>query len=141
MDQKKNIKTYSELISLPTFKERFDYVNLHGRIGEETFGYDRFYNQRFYTSKEWRDFRNFIIARDLGCDLGLKDRPISGRIIVHHLNPIDITDIQDASEFLLNPEYVICVSSTTHDAIHYGDFSKVNDELTERKPDDTKLWR
>lgn len=135
------IRTYSELISLPTFKERFDYLNLHGKVGEETFGYDRYFNQRFYTSKEWRDFRNFIIARDLGCDLGCKDHPIHGRIVVHHLNPISVVDIENSTDYLLNPEYAISVSYETHEAVHYGDYSKIDHELKERKPNDTCPWR
>ena len=135
------IRTYSELVTLPTFKERFDYLNLHGKVGEETFGYDRYFNQRFYTSKEWRDFRNFIIARDLGCDRGCKDHPIHGRIVVHHLNPISVADIENSTDYLLNPEYAICISSETHEAVHYGDYTKIDRELHERKQNDTCPWR
>lgn len=135
------MKTYSELISLQSFEDRFNYLRLNGQVGRETFGFDRIYNQKFYRSKEWKDIRNFVITRDLGCDLGIKDREIQGRIMVHHMNPISIEDIQHSSDYLLNPEYLITVSPKTHDAIHYSDESILLPSLvTERKPGDTKLW-
>lgn len=135
------MKTYSELISNQTFEDRFNYLRLNGKVGRETFGFDRIYNQKFYRSKEWKDIRNFVITRDLGCDLGIKDREIQGRIMVHHMNPISIEDIQHSSDYLLNPEYLITVSPKTHDAIHYSDESILLPSMViERKPGDTKLW-
>ena len=136
-----SIRTYSELISLPTFEERFRYLNLHGMVGEETFGNDRYLNQLFYTSDEWRNIRRDVIIRDNGCDLGMWDREIQGLITVHHLNPITIEDILNRSEFLLNPEYLVCVSDITHKAIHYGDESLLITTPIERRPNDTCPWR
>lgn len=135
-----NIKTYSELITMPTFEERFSYLQLNGFVGADTFGFDRIFNQKFYRSKEWRRIRDYIIARDNGCDLGVEDRDIPGRIIIHHMNPISLQDIEDSSEYLMNPEYLICVSHDTHNAIHYGDERLLIKEHVERKPGDTKLW-
>ena len=135
------MKTYSDLIKLQTFEERFNYLRLYGQIGVETFGFDRIYNQKFYRSKEWKDVRNYVITRDLGCDLGIMDREIQGRIMVHHMNPISIEDIQHSSDYLLDPEYLITVSPKTHDAIHYSDESILLPSFViERKPGDTKLW-
>lgn len=135
------MKTYSELISLRTFEDRFNYLKLNGQVGRETFGFDRIYNQKFYRSKEWKDIRNYVITRDLGCDLGIQDREIQGRIMVHHMNPISLEDIQHSSDYLLNPEYLITVSPKTHDAIHYSDESILLPSMViERKPGDTKLW-
>lgn len=135
------MKTYSELISLRTFEDRFNYLKLNGQVGRETFGFDRIYNQKFYRSKEWKDIRNYVITRDLGCDLGIKDREIQGRIMVHHMNPISLEDIQHSSDYLLNPEFLITVSPKTHDAIHYSDESILLPSMVvERKPGDTKLW-
>lgn len=135
------MKTYSELISLQSFEDRFNYLRLNGQVGRETFGFDRIYNQKFYRSKEWKDIRNYVITRDLGCDLGIKDREIQGRIMVHHMNPISLEDIQHSSDYLLNPEYLITVSPKTHDAIHYSDESILLPSMViERKPGDTKLW-
>lgn len=133
------IRTYSELIRLPTFKERFDYLSIKGAVGKETFGYDRYLNQRFYTSKEWQQLRNHVIARDLGCDLGLLGYEIGGKIIVHHMNPILPTDIIHSSEYLMDPEYLICVSAATHNAIHYGE--DVIDSPIERTKNDTCPWK
>lgn len=135
------MKTYSELISLRTFEDRFNYLKLNGQVGRETFGFDRIYNQIFYRSKEWKDIRNYVITRDLGCDLGIQDREIQGRIMVHHMNPISLEDIQHSSDYLLNPEFLITVSPKTHDAIHYSDESILLPSMViERKPGDTKLW-
>lgn len=135
------IKTYSELIMIPTFEERFEYLKIGGRIGEQTFGSDRYYNQRFYRSAEWKRVRNEIILRDNGCDLGCPDRPIPGKIIIHHLNPIIIDDIDLSSEYLLNPDYLICVSHNTHNALHYGDKSLLPKDPVERRPYDTCPWK
>lgn len=136
-------KSYSELITLPTFEERYRYLKLGGKVGEETFGYDRYLNQAFYTkNKDWLNFRRDIIVRDLGCDLGISDREIGGRIIVHHLNPITLADIHNRNlEILLNPENAICVSHNTHQAIHYGDESLLITTPIERSKNDTCPWR
>lgn len=135
------MKTYSELISLQSFEDRFNYLRLNGQVGRETFGFDRIYNQMFYRSREWKDIRNYVITRDLGCDLGIQDREIQGRIMVHHMNPISLEDIQHSSDYLLNPEFLITVSPKTHDAIHYSDESILLPSMViERKPGDTKLW-
>ena len=135
------IKNYSELSLLPTFEERFEYLKLGGVVGADTFGFDRVFNQKFYQSYEWKTVRNEIIVRDLGCDLGIEDRQIFGRILIHHMNPISLKDISDATKFLLNPEYLICVSHDTHNAIHYGDIGLVKKDLVERKPNDTCPWK
>ena len=135
------IKTYTELISFHSFEDRFNYLKLHGKVGSETFGFDRIYNQKFYRSREWKDIRNYVITRDLGCDLGILDREIQGRIMVHHMNPINLEDIQNSTDYLLNPEYLITVSPQTHDAIHYSDESILMPSVViERKAGDTKLW-
>lgn len=137
------IKSYSDLITLPTFEERFRYLKIGGAIGKETFGFDRYLNQAFYSTLEWRNFRRDMIVRDLGCDLGISDRPIGGVIILHHINPISIADIRQRNiEIILNPENVICVSHNTHNAIHYGDESILTpSSLVERRPNDTCPWR
>lgn len=135
------IRTYSELIKYSTFEERFKYLSLKGQVGEETYGFDRWINQRFYRSTEWKQIRSRVIVRDSGCDLGIDGREIPGRVIVHHINPILVEDIRDASEFLLNPEYLICVSETTHQAIHYGDESLLILMPKERRANDTCPWK
>jgi hypothetical protein len=136
-------RSYSELITLPTFEERFRYLKLGGAIGKETFGFDRYLNQAFYSTLEWKNFRRDMIVRDLGCDLGIPDREIGGIIILHHINPISMADIRQRNiEVLLNPENVICVSHNTHNAIHYGDESLLTPStLVERRPNDTCPWR
>ena len=135
------IRTYSELMSLPTFEERYRYLKLNGRVGEDTFGFDRYLNQVFYTSDEWRSLRNQIIVRDNGCDLGIADRKIYGKIIIHHMNPITKEDILKRSDYLLNPEYLITTVDSTHKAIHYGDESKLVLPPVERRKNDTCPWR
>lgn len=135
------IKTYSELIQYSTFEDRFKYLSLKGQVGEETYGFDRWVNQRFYKSREWKQIRNLIIVRDSGCDLGISGREIRDRIIIHHMNPILLKDITDSTSYLLDPEYLICVSHNTHEAIHYGDESLLISEPVERKPNDTCPWR
>lgn len=137
----KTIRTYSELIKLQTFEERFRYLQLNGRVGEETFGFDRYLNQKFYNDPEWLRIRDQVIIRDNGCDLAMPDREIKTRILVHHMNPIDKEDILRRSDFLLNPEYLICTIKATHDAIHYGDESKLIVMPPERRPNDTCPWR
>ena len=135
------IRTYSELITLSTFKERYEYLKLGGRVGEDTFGWDRYLNQIFYKSKEWNRIRDQVIFRDLGCDLALEGFEIHGRILIHHMNPISKSDILDRSEFLLNPEYLICTTKATHDAIHYGDLDSLHNEPVIRTKNDTCPWR
>lgn len=136
-----SIRTYSELITLPTFEERFRYLQLGGKVGEDTFGHDRYLNQMFYTSDEWRRIRRDVIVRDNGCDLGIQDREIHGLIIIHHMNPITIEDIINRSEFLLNPEYLISTVKNTHDAIHFSDERILITDPIERKPNDTCPWK
>ena len=116
-----SIRTYSELIRLPTFEERFRYLQLSGSVGKETFGFDRYINQNFYRSAAWKRVRDQVIIRDNGCDLGIEDRIIYGKILIHHMNPISDKDILNLTDILLNPEYLICVTHDTHNAIHYGD--------------------
>ena len=139
--KQQTIRTYSELTKYSTFEERFKYLSLKGQVGEETYGFDRWFNQRFYRSQEWKQVRNLIIVRDSGCDLGVKGREIPGRIIVHHINPILVEDIRDASDYLLNPEYLICVSNITHQAIHYGDENLLISEPVIRTVNDTCPWK
>lgn len=134
------MKTYQELIKYQTFYNRYHYLALHGKVGQDTFGFDRYYNQRFYRSREWKEIRDYVIARDNGCDLGIPDREIHGKILIHHMNPITLKDIKDSTEFLLNPDYLITTSKQTHDAIHYGDVSLLAPEPIVRKLKDTILW-
>lgn len=136
-----NIRCYSELISLPTYKERFEYLKLNGQVGKDTFGFDRYINQNFYRSQEWKRVRDKVILRDNGCDLGVEGYEIYGRILIHHMNPITITDIETMSEYLTNPEYLICATHNTHNAIHYGDGSLICTGPIERKPNDTCPWK
>lgn len=136
-----SIKTYSELATLPTFEERYQYLRLEGKVGADTFGFDRYLNQILYRSPRWKEARRFVILRDNGCDLGIEDREITGRLIVHHMNPITIEDIEKESDFLFNPEYLICTAHITHNAIHYGDESLLITEPIERKQNDTCPWR
>lgn len=135
------ILTYSKLIELPTFTERFDYLSLKGVVGESTFGGSRYLNQLFYNSKEWKEVRDIVIMRDEGCDLGCLDRPITGTIYIHHMNPIRKEDILTRSWKVLDPENLICVSFNTHQAIHYGDRSILIPDLVERYPNDTCPWK
>lgn len=136
------IRTYSELITLPTFEERYRYLRLDGQVGAETFGFDRYLNQTFYrTDKEWLAVRDDVIIRDNGCDLGIPDREIGSRIIVHHMNPITKEDILRRTKYLLDPEYLICTIKRTHDAIHYGDENILLMGPVERTKNDTCPWR
>lgn len=137
------IRTYTELMTLPTFEERYRYLRIGGKVGEETFGFDRWLNQVFYKSEEWLDVRDFVISRDLGCDLGHPDHkiPEGVTIFVHHMNPVDLRDIVDKTEFLLNPDYLITTIKRTHDAIHYGDESLLNVTPVERSKFDTCPWK
>lgn len=136
-----NIRTYSELIQLQTFDERFNYLRLDGVVGKDTFGFDRYLNQQFYRSSEWKRIRNQVIVRDNGCDLGIDEYEIHGRILIHHMNPISVEDLQYMRDLLMNPEYLICVSHRTHNAIHYGDESLIISAPIERSQNDTCPWR
>lgn len=139
---KKNIRTYSELSKLNTFRERYEYLKLDGAVGEETFGFDRYINQMFYKSEEWKRIRNYVITRDNGCDLGIQDRKIVDSVIlVHHMNPITKEDIINKNEILLDPEYLITTIKPTHDAIHYGDESLLAEDLVIRSKNDTCPWK
>lgn len=138
----KNIRTYSELILLPTFEERYTYLRLGGRVGEDTFGFDRYLNQQFYQrSVEWKRIRNYVIDRDNGCDLGLEGHEIYDKILIHHMNPIAASDIIHGSDILLDPEYLISTRLSTHNAIHYGDISRLTKAPIERTKNDTCPWR
>lgn len=136
-----NIKRYSELILLPTFEERYKYLQLNGIIGDETFGFDRYINQMFYRSQEWKQVRDYVIVRDNGCDLGIEGHEIRGKILIHHMNPIGIKDIQQVNKFLLDPEYLITTMLSTHNAIHYGDESLLVTDPIERSKNDTCPWK
>lgn len=136
------IRTYSELIKFSTYDDRVNYLKLYNNVGEDTFGFDRYINQKFYKSLEWRNLRNYIIVRDNGCDLGIEGLEIVGsRILIHHMNPICKDDIINSTEYLLNPEYLITVSKETHDFIHYGKQEQTLHAITERKRNDTCPWR
>lgn len=135
------MRTYSELISIPDYIGRFRYLKLNGRVGESTFGFDRWLNQVFYRSEEWKSAKRAVILRDNGLDLGHSDYEIHGRILVHHMNPITKEDIVNRSEILLDPEYLISAAKLTHDAIHYGDESLLITEPVVRTPNDMCPWR
>lgn len=137
----KIIRRYSELIRLPSYDERFEYLRIGGAIGESTFGFDRYLNQTFYTSKEWRSIRRNVIVRDNGCDMAHPDYSIGNRIVIHHLNPITIEDIESGNPEILNPDFLVCVSDLTHKAIHFGDSELLPKPLIERKPFDTCPWK
>lgn len=136
-----NIKTYSELITLPTFEERFRYLKLSGAVGRETFGFDRYLNQVFYNSRRWKAARDYVIVRDNGCDLAMEGHEIYGKIYIHHMNPVTLDDIIHESEFLTDPEFLISTIHNTHNAIHYGDESLLVTAPIERSRNDTCPWR
>lgn len=135
------IRTYSELIALPTFEERFKYLQLNGSVGVDTFGFDRIFNQTFYRSQEWKSIRDRIIIRDNGNDLGVDGYYIYGKIIIHHMNPIKLSDIVDMTEYLTNPEFLIATSLQTHNAIHYGDENLLQKSPVVRTKNDTCPWK
>lgn len=141
MGMKKMIRTYSELIKLKTFKDRFEYLKLDGIVGEETFGFDRYMNQIFYKSREWASVRRSVIIRDNGCDLGVEGYEIHGKILIHHMNPINLSDIVHKTDELLNPDYLITTVLSTHNAIHYGDASLLPVLPIERRANDTCPWK
>lgn len=134
------IRTYSELEEFDTLEDRFEYLKLGGRVGETTFGFDRWMNQLFYRSAEWKDVRNYVISRDEGLDLGTPEVPIIGAHLIHHMNPLTPEDIEDATDNLLDPEYLISTALRTHNAVHYGNAGLLPKPFVERRPGDTRLW-
>jgi hypothetical protein len=134
------VRSYSELRRLDTLAERFRYLALRGEVGRATFGFDRYLNQQFYTSRQWRHIRNHVIARDVGRDLGIDGYEIHDRIYIHHMNPMTVDDITSGDPRILDPEFLISVTHKTHNAIHYGDEGLLAKPLAERIPGDTKLW-
>lgn len=141
MIQMERNRTYSELITLPTFEERYRYLQLKGSVGKETFGFDRYINQKFYNSQEWKNTRDYIIVRDQGCDLGIEGYEIHGRIYIHHMNPVLLKDMMYRTEYLTNPEYLITTTHSTHNAIHYGDENLLIKTPIARSKNDTCPWR
>lgn len=133
-------RCYSELRRLETFDERFDYLSLGGAVGQETFGFDRWMNQAFYASREWKRARDAVIVRDNGCDLGIPGREIQANVLVHHMNPMTPDDIEDGLEWILDPEFLVCTTKLTHNAIHYGNKNLLPKPVLERTPGDTLLW-
>lgn len=134
------IRTYSDLRQIDTFVERFRYLSLRGNVGRSTFGFDRYLNQKFYNSREWRQVRHHVIARDNACDLGVPDYDIFHKAVIHHMNPMDVDDIVHGGDHILDPEFLITTTHDTHNAIHYGDESLLPTFGKERAPGDTKLW-
>jgi hypothetical protein len=134
------LKIYSELKNIESFIDRYNYLKLSGQVGESTFGFDRYLNQRFYSSMEWKEARRYVIIRDNGCDLGVSGYEIHSELLVHHMNPITENDIIHSEDWLTNPEYLITTTKRTHNAIHFGDDSLLPKPLTTRRPGDTKLW-
>lgn len=135
------MRTYSELSKINSYEERFEYLKLNGFVGVETFGFDRYINQRFYKSLEWKRIRDKVIIRDNGCDLGIEGYEIHGRILIHHMNPVTLDELRSNLDLLLNPEYLICVAHNTHNAIHYGDSDLLITAPVERTAFDTCPWR
>jgi len=133
-------RTFSELIQFSTFEERYRYLQLRGEVGFSTFGFDRYMNQQFYRSREWRQVRQFVINRDQGCDLAVEGYEIFDRIYIHHMNPMTVDDIKHGNEDILDPEFLISTTHNTHNAIHYGDESLLPQVFVPRSPGDTKLW-
>lgn len=133
-------RSYSELRRFDTLEERFEYLRLDGEVGRSTFGFDRWVNQRFYRSPQWRQARDLVILRDHGCDLGIRDHPIGSGLLVHHMNPMTVEDIERGADWILDPEYLVTTSKATHNAIHYGDDSVLPKPPVVRRPGDTRLW-
>lgn len=134
------MRTYSEMVREPTFEGRFEYLKLGGAVGSMTFGFDRYINQMFYGSREWKDIRQDVIYRDNGCDLGVKGHEIQGALLIHHINPIGVDDIKHREDWILDPNNLITTTQRTHNAIHYGDRNLILVPSEPRKPGDTKLW-
>lgn len=141
MTMTRTIRRYSELAELQTFEERYRYLRLSGAVGQDTFGFDRYLNQVFYRSQRWKKVRDEVIIRDQARDLGIEGREIYGKIIIHHMNPLTVEDIERESEFLLNPEFLICTTHITHNAIHYGDEDLLIKLPVERTRNDTCPWK
>ena len=139
----KNIKRYSELIRLNSIEDRFNYLKIAASVGESTFGFSRYLNQALYRSKEWKDFKRKMVLRDNACDMALEgwDIPSGAILVLHHINPLTIEDIENRSDALFDPENVVCVSDRTHRAIHYGDISLINTLPITRRPNDTCPWK
>ena len=135
------LRTYSDLVRLPTFEERFDYLSLDGQIGTTTFGFDRYLNQRFYSSTEWKKVRNFVLARDEACDLGIEGLDIKYMPLIHHMNPIQPKDLEEFNPDILEPEFLITTTKNTHNARHFGDRSRLTPRVVERRPNDQAPWR
>lgn len=133
-------RSYSELRRLQTFDERFEYLKLGGQVGHETFGFDRYLNQQFYQSREWKIARRDVISRDMGCDLGIPGYEIHVKILIHHMNPMTADDIVHGEDWIFDPEFLIVTSPRTHNAIHYGDDRLLPKVVAERSPHDTRLW-
>lgn len=133
-------RTYSKLRRLDSFEDRFDYLSLQGQVAERTFGGERWMNQGFYRSREWKLIRQQVIARDLGCDLGVEGYEIFDKVIIHHMNPIDRDQVADGDPAILDPEFLITVTHNTHNAIHFGDKKLLPSVMVERRPGDTRLW-
>ena len=134
------IRTYTELRRLKTLEERFRYLSLRGQVGDATFGFDRYMNQQFYHSSEWRHVRDHVIARDNGCDLGVEEHVVLSRPVIHHMNPMIVADIRDGNAAILDPEYLVMTVLQTHNAIHYGDERQLPRPLVARRRGDTDLW-
>lgn len=134
------VRTYSELRRISSFEDRYQYLQLGGEVGGSTFGFDRYLNQRFYTSREWRDVRQEVIARDEGLDLGVPGYEIYDKIIIHHMNPMTVESVQHGDADILDPEFLITTTHRTHNAIHYGDVDLLPREFSPRRAGDTKLW-
>lgn len=134
------IRSYSELSQLDTFEDRFEYLKLSGGVGRSTFGFDRYINQAFYTSKEWRDVRQHVVVRDNGCDLGILDREIHAEILIHHMNPMSVNDIINREPWIMDPEFLITTTHRTHNNIHYGSTNLAPKVVISRSPRDTRLW-
>lgn len=135
------IRRYSDLVQLKTFEDRFSYLKLHGKVGEETFGLDRYLNQQLYKSRRWQNIRSQVIIRDDGCDLGIDGRQMDNYITIHHMNPISMEDIEEERDIVFDPEYLICCSSRTHKAIHFGNENLLIRDPIIRRPNDTCPWR
>ena len=135
------IRRYSDLVQLKTFEDRFSYLKLHGKVGEDTFGFDRYINQSLYKSNKWKRTRSQVIIRDNGCDLGIEGHELDKYIVIHHMNPLTLEDIEEERDVVFNPEYLISCSSRTHKAIHFGDENLLPKDFVERRPNDTCLWR
>ena len=133
-------RSYHELRRIETFEERFRYLVLRGSVGVSSFGFDRWLNQRFYKSREWKQVRDVVIVRDNGCDLGIDGYEIHDMVLVHHMNPATVDDIVDGEEDLLNPDFLITTTHKTHNAIHFGDESLLPKPYIPRRPGDTQLW-